>query len=370
MKKKVVIVSPVHIFNDVRVFEKEAKSLVNLGFDVELFARTPEGIDHTESGILIHAVKYRNRIERFLKLPLLFFRILKSDASLYHLHNPDTIPFALLLKVLGKKVIYDTHEDFSKKILLRQWIPRLLRNALAKIIDSLEIIVSKVVDGTIVTQTEQKNKFKNCFVIPNAPIYRMIGNEAENKKTEQNMLTLGYLGGISKDRGLWEMLKLTRILNESINTKLVLIGGAVNDGSLSEAMKSSLWDNVEYLGKLPQSEAFAHIKNVDFGLIILEDVADYRYTSPNKIYEYMMLGVPFVATDFPAWKSELASVNSGIFLKNVDLDDAADQITKLKKDPERYESVSQNGVKYVSDEFNWDAVCEPILSKIYFSIVC
>lgn len=361
-KKKVVIVAPVHIYDDIRVFKKEACSIVNAGYQVVQFSRTHSGKELVDSGIIVKPVIYRNRIERFLNLITLFFRVWQEKADLYHLHNPDTIPLAILLKIIGKKVIYDTHENFYKKILLRQWIPKFLRFPAAVVVLILEKIANIICDAMIITQEEQKKNYKNAIVVGNAPVYV----DYERVMPLHNNIELAYLGGISEDRGLNFMLELVDKLNQHVPTKLLLIGNSINDNALSLAMKTDIWQYVDYRGVLSQQEAFKLVQKSDFGLITLLDIADYKFTSPNKIYEYMMLGTPFIATDFPLWIKQLDYVNAGVFTTVEEVNDGlVEEIIAIKLNNDRYNLMCKSGKEYIQDVFNWNLVEEPTLIAIY-----
>lgn len=267
-----------------------------------------------------------------------------------------------MLKCLGEKVIYDTHEDFSKKILLRGWIPKPIRVVVAKLVDVMERLASKISNGMIVTQKEQAQKFKGSFFIGNAPIVSPTSKYPLAKSNEK--LELVYLGGISKDRGLAYMLDLLESLNKHRDTKLTLIGFPINDNFLEEAQKLPIWKQVNYLGAMKQEEAFELVAQADFGMVTILDVADYKHTSPNKIYEYMMLGTPFVATNFPAWMEQLDALNSGLFT-SVDSVEAQliEQLIAIKKDTELYQDMAKCGVQYTQNIFNWDITEAPKLAK-------
>ena len=57
---------------------------------------------------------------------------LRQHGDIYHFHDPGLLPASLLLRLFGKKVIYDVHEDVPRDILLKTWIPALIRGLVAK----------------------------------------------------------------------------------------------------------------------------------------------------------------------------------------------------------------------------------------------
>ena len=162
------------------------------------------------------------------------------------------------------------------------------------------------------------------------------------------------------------MLEIVRRINMYIPAKLILIGGSVNDNALAEARETGDWDFVDYRGCLSQEDAFDIVSKSDFGLVTLLDVADYKYTNPNKIYEYMMLGTPFIATDFFKWKQQLECVNAGFFL-NIDsiIDNVIELLIESVTDEKKYQELANNGIEYIKNKFNWNLIEEPKLLALY-----
>jgi len=94
MKNKVCILTSVHPPFDVRIFHKEAKSLVKAGYDVTLIAQHDK--EEVVDGIkIVNLQKPRNRIERMTKTVWSAYRkAVQVDAVIYHFHDPELIPIA------------------------------------------------------------------------------------------------------------------------------------------------------------------------------------------------------------------------------------------------------------------------------------
>ena len=132
----VCFLAPTHRFDEVRIFHKEATTLARAGYRIFLLARAQKRF--VENSVEIVPVKYTNRLHRFLLQPWLLYKVLSTRAEVVHLHNPDTLPIGFMLKLFGKRVIYDTHENFPMLIPTRRWIPTILRKPLARTVDLLE----------------------------------------------------------------------------------------------------------------------------------------------------------------------------------------------------------------------------------------
>src|SRR5438093_974126 len=129
MKKNTSIthITTVHPIFDTRIFHKECKSLARQGVTINLIVshdkkETIEGVQ------VIPLPFFKGRVARmFIKPILALIAALKTRADLYHFHDPELLPLGVFLKLLGKKVVYDAHEDVSAQVLNKYWIPLYMR---------------------------------------------------------------------------------------------------------------------------------------------------------------------------------------------------------------------------------------------------
>jgi hypothetical protein len=125
---RVVHLTTVHLPFDIRIFHKEAKSLVRAGYDIVLVAQ--HGADETIDNVRVVALpKPRNRFTRALCLSWKAYRLArKSGAVVYHIHDPELLPWAWLLQRMShSSAIYDVHEYHAESIQTKEWIPQAFR---------------------------------------------------------------------------------------------------------------------------------------------------------------------------------------------------------------------------------------------------
>ena len=109
--KKVCILSSVRPATEHRMLSKEGASLVRAGYRVTIVAPHPH--DEVLSGIAIKAVhKFTSRFARMVGTTWCVYReALRQRADVYHFHNTALMPVGWLLKLHGKRVLYDVRED-------------------------------------------------------------------------------------------------------------------------------------------------------------------------------------------------------------------------------------------------------------------
>lgn len=370
-KEKVCIFAPVHSYDDIRIFKKEAVSLANDGYKIVLIAKSEN--DKVINRVkIIPAPKYKTRLQRFLLQPIYLKEILKQKPTIVHLHNPDTLLIGFILKLLNKKVVYDTHEDFSERILVREWIPPGLRNIISKVITNLEKKASQKFDRVIVTQQEILSRMdKRAVVINNAPLIKEeIVTDAEErsksityeKKPDYRLI---YIGGISKIRGIKELIKSLELVNKKINVRLTLIGYE-SDDVLDEVRGYDSWKYVDYFGFLKQEDAFAHLVKADIGMATILDRGDHSKTSANKIYEYLLFNKYIICTNFKKWQDELSHLNNCSFVNPENIEELANEIVNVCTNKFGKEDFL-NGKQYILEKCNWN-IEEKKLLEIYHNL--
>src|SRR5262245_31681367 len=108
---KVCILSSVRPATEHRMSVKQGASLLRAGYRVSIVAPHPR--DEVVSGITIRAVpKFSSRLLRMVIATAYVYReALRQHADVYHFHNTELMPVGWLLKVQGKRVLYDVRED-------------------------------------------------------------------------------------------------------------------------------------------------------------------------------------------------------------------------------------------------------------------
>ena len=363
MRTSVAHLSTVHGSNDVRIFHKECKSLVGAGYET-YFVVKAESSGVREGVKIIALPKPRSRFERFTRLIwLAYSRALATGADLYHIHDPELIPLGIVFKVRGKRVIWDAHEDVPKQILSKQWIPRPLRKPIALVVDLLERWSTKIFDGVIAATPSIAKRFpgRRTVVVQNFPKLDELVQECPSRYRERANRIL-YIGGISKTRGLIELLDALVIVNEKIPAKLDLAGVFSDEELLKTAKLHPGWRFVNFHGWLSREEVLELLCKVKIGTVTLHATPNHIESYPTKMFEYMAAGLPVVASDFPLWRDILGREQRGVLVNPEDPNMIAQAFIDILEDPEKAEKMGLSGKKAIADHYNWGVEEEKLLA--------
>lgn len=164
MKTIVCHMSSAHPANDIRIFHKQCASLVKSGYDVHLVASGSLSPDN--KGVTHHALPTTStggRLGRMVFRAWTTWRVAKAtNARVFHFHDPELLPYGLLLKWQGKVVIYDAHEDLPRDIMSKNWIPRPLRQSISWFVERIENAIARRLDTVVAATPFIRTRFQNA----------------------------------------------------------------------------------------------------------------------------------------------------------------------------------------------------------------
>ena len=361
MKKyNVCHLTSVHSRYDIRIFLKECRTLSNSAFKVTLIVADGKG-DEILDGIKIFDVgKPVNRKKRIFKTTKkLFKKSLEIDADIYHFHDPELIPIGLKLKKMGKKVIYDVHEDVSTQLLIKPYLNKISKVILLNLIEIYENYAAKKFDFIITATPYIRDRFvklnNRTIDINNFPILEEFQNINFQMKKKN---AICYIGGISKARGIIELIKSLKY----VDVTLYLAGEFETEKLKKEVMQLSGWNKVKYYGYVNRDKIKEIFSESSVGIVNFLPEPNHTNALPNKIFEYMSASLPVVASNFPLWKEIVEGNDCGICVDPTNPKEIAKAIEYLITHPDETKKMGENGRKAVLEKYNWEKESEKLLS--------
>lgn len=350
---KIVHLTSVHSALDARIFKKECRSLARAGFDVTVVG--PHTMDTVEERVRILSVKkHSSRIARMTRTVWQVFQVAKNlDADVYHFHDPELIPVALLLRKSGKNVVYDIHEDFPRDLLFKPYLPRWSRQLLSRLAESLEKAACRHFSGlvsvtpSIAARLQAVNQ--RTVIVCNYPFpEELVGTEATD--WDSRCLAAAYVGTITPQRGIAEMVRAMACLPDSLPATLQIAGDRIYEG----LTKLDGWSHVCFHGALDQPSTYRLLRSVRVGIVCEHPIPTFLEAIPVKLFEYMGAGLPVIASDFPFWRKMLNGIDCAIFVDPLKVSEIACALEYLLTHATEAEQMGRRGQTAVIEQLNWN----------------
>lgn len=362
MKSKVCHVTTVHRPNDNRIFFKECQSLSEAGYDVTLLCANAQST--VREGIkIIGFVGHTDRLKRFFITSLIqaFTEARKVNANIYHLHDPELVWMGLLLRLTGKKVIMDVHENNAAAILSRPYMKtNFSKKLLSNSIKFIERVTLPFFSAIITARPDISELFPklNPITIRNFPILPFY-NDIPNLAILKTKKAVIYVGGTSEIRGTLELIEAFRYTDKA---ELWILGPFESDAFKKKCESLEGWSKVKYLGIVEADKIFSYIKAADIGIITFLPRPNHLTTLATKPFEYMACGLPMIMSDFEYWKSFFG--DASYYVDPTDSVAIAKMIDALATDEAMFTRMKKNNIKLATEEYNWQMEREK-LYKVY-----
>jgi glycosyltransferase involved in cell wall biosynthesis len=329
------------------------RSCVDHGHDVKLVVADSQGLE-IEAGVSIVDVgKPRGRLDRVNRTAHhVFIAASALNGDLYHLHDPELIPIGLKLKRRGKRVVFDSHEDFPLQILGKSYLTKSVRRVLSAGAALYERWACRQLDGVIAATPRIRDKFlrihPRTIDVCNFPI---LGELSTGQDWSLKASDVCFVGGCERIRGIVQLCTALTLVDEDVRLNVC---GRFCETSVEDEVKSMpSWAKVKHYGHADRTTIRDVFQRSVAGLVTLHPVPNLVDALPVKMFEYMSAGLPVIASDFPLWREIIAGNNCGLLVDPLRPDQIARAIAELVRNPLKAKLMGENGRRAVEERFNW-----------------
>ncbi len=352
-----------------RRIDKASLALIKTGFSVVMVGRRKR-----DSLSLEKREYYTKRMFLFFeKGPLfyveytirLFFYLLFHKSDLLISNDLDTLlPNYLVSRLKKTPLIYDTHEYFTgvPELVNRPFVRRFWKRIEKWIFPKLDNIIT--VNNSIASLYNKEYNV-NIKVVRNIPPKPDSSENMSRKELglpEKKPIILLQGAGINVQRGAEEAIEAMQFIDNALF--LIIGSGDVIDILHNLVKKLNLNEKVLFLPKQPFDRLIHYTKCADIGVTIDKNTnINYRYSLPNKLFDYINAGIPVLASSLVEIKHIVEKYDIGVLIESHDPEHIAMKIKYMLENKKRTAHWKEN-LKKASLELDWNTE-EKVLLKIF-----
>jgi len=359
---RVAVVTTVHRWGDPRIFERETAAWLEWGCDVHVFVPAtspPERSGWSEDRRLtVHTLPPPAGRSARIGLALGVGGRVEQNGpfDLVHFHDPELIPAMAGLAARWPRTyfLYDIHEELPLEVMSKPWIPTPLRGPISFLSRALWGVAGLAFEG-FAPATEAIARHwpaSRTRLVHNYPkaVFELPAGQAPSPDPDRVV----FVGALTEVRGIRTMLAAVREVRRRRQALALELYGPVSDASLAPEVAQavsegwcahSAWEEPGRLARL--------CRGAGVGLLPYLPVPDHLEALPTKFFEYMAMGIPVLASDFPLWRGILAASGAGRVAAPVPEAYAA-ALGALLADPAALSAHALRGLEAYRSSYRWE----------------
>lgn len=284
-----------------------------------------------------------------LFLPVWLLLFLKNKPDIVHCYPGAVIPQFVAQIVADAQIVFDIRsdpfeqrEEFNTELdqevsILKGYLYSIHRYLFHWAVNRADLVVTLSDDLARKLSQNYNIDYDLMHITPQG----VDADKFEPKETRtDNDLNIVYIGTINGLRGLDTFFSALRLLDPQTQSKtgIDLIGGGDSqfiDDYLSTASESMPELTVNYHGYVEHDKVQDIAGQNNLAISPLPRLESYKVSSPAKVYEYLALGLPVIATDIPAHRRILTDNKDSILVSPESPEEIAAAIEGLLDDPDR-----------------------------------
>ena len=354
----------VHARDDSRIRSKELASLAK-AFSGEVALYVQDGLgDEIDPEHGYRVVDTGPRLRRIPRMFLGGWRMLRAVAKarprVAHFHDPELLPWAIFLGLLGAKVVYDVHEDVPRQVREKREIPVIARYLLPPFVVFAEWIGARLISGLVAPTQVIVDRFPahKTALVRNFPLLAEL-HQPNGRPMADRPMEFTYIGTISENRNIYAMIEAVTHLRPPACFRLA--GTFDTPATKAGAIEMPEWPSTRFEGRVSRKGVAAILADSRAGLVILKPVEHEMETLPIKLFEYMAAGLPVISSDFPVWREIVEGTNCGLLVDPMNMSAIVAAMQWIADHPREAEEMGRRGRRAVEQQYNWSPEAETLI---------
>ncbi len=359
---KVFVFSTVHNWDDGRIFYREVLTLAKY-YAVEFHAVAPFDF-REENGVPIYGLpQWHSRKDRIASIWIVWKRILKSDADVFHFHDPELLLLAPWIALLKRKpMIFDAHENWavniSEKSYWSPWFSKLIGWVYAGYERAAASFLSRIIYTTPEVGRRYRSwKGEHAIEVGNFPSLALFDRKPKCWKDRRKVLVI--TGFMTPRRGIFDLVAGFRlVVDECPDYRLLLLGhfetSKFENDIRRQIVDLDLENYVTIRSTIPYTDLPAVLEECRIGYIPFHGSGNHLTCIPNKLVEFMSAGMPVIASDFPHYREVVEGSKCGIMVPERNPQAIADATKTLICNEAAAQEMGMNGKQAFIDRLNWE----------------
>jgi glycosyltransferase involved in cell wall biosynthesis len=292
----------------------------------------------------------------------LFILLFSHHADVLWSNDLDTLlPNYLISKIKGVPLVYDSHEYFTG-------VPELENHPLKRSIwKRVERSIFPHLKHVFTVSDSIAGLYESEYgflpeVVRNVPEKRVLKKRADRAALglpEDKKILILQGAGINVQRGAEEMVEAMQFVPDTL-LLLIIGGGDVIDILKRKTKDLNLEKKILFKPRLPYDTLMEYTAAADLGLSLDKDTSvNYRYSLPNKIFDYIHAGIPVLASDLEEVRKLIEKCQVGTFIAGHNPLQIAETLTEIFSHPGQLKTWRAN-TKTARETLNWEKESEAI----------
>jgi len=295
----------------------------------------------------------------------LFLFLLFKPLDIIHCHDLWPLPAAAFLALLkNTALVYDAHEYYAGLKILED---RPVKRFVWLFFEWLAIpVVDMLLTVSIPLGTLFKKRYpqlKKVEIIRNLPLPEKPDiNKVPDIECKNNEKTIFYHGHFKPGRGLEPLIKSMKFIN---NAQLLLVGGGeLKEYLINLVAENKLENKIRFREYIQNELLISYAAQADIGTVLFESSSiNYSYALPNKFFEYIMAGLPVLASNIETLEQYILKYDIGKTVEPSDPKLIASVLNEMLANQANLYKWKKNSFS-AAKELNWDVESDKMI-QIY-----